>query len=567
MVMRLARRFVRCPSAFSLLLLVLLCTASTVATPAAAQLAAPTLRLEVNPKNGTVDDAYNLTVTVEGSGGDGTPVLTGGEDFKLSLIGSDVEVVGGAHEQLYRMNFRYQLLPKKAGALITPGAELAVGSKRLSQSGILLNVETSRIPSGQKAEDVFVLQSLDRRELYVGEQALANLELYSTKDLYRPQFSDLTFDDFWAEALQAEEPFERTVEGTRYWVLRSRRAIYPLKDGALTLPMRTVKVGVITQRVVRYPALGGFFNLQTVERVPEDRLLRSNEIRLKVLPLPPPPRDYQDWGMVTPVVGATAFSGSLDRSAVRTGETATLTVQLLSTGNISGAREIPLSNNGDLRIYQDTPQVRLEERMGQIVSVRTFKLSLVPLVPGVQKVPAIVLDYFDPRSKSYRRAELKDLQLVATGNALIRDTTSASASSQSEQSASSSAPAEQQYPQEGLLHALLTWVSPGTFFMGLFGIGVLTALVALLVKPRSQQTAWIGTSDETLATFMELFTKKCGLPPNAGFETLRAGVRRAFIDETLSFELLEVVDKLDRARGKPHEGLIKQLEALIPILR
>jgi hypothetical protein len=529
----------------------------------------PSLRLEVNPRSGTVDDAFNFTVTVEGEGADGVPSLLGGEEFKLSLLGSDVEVVGGAHGQRYRMNYRYQLIPKKAGALITPGAELVAGGKRISQSGILVTVETSRLPSGQKTDDVFVLQSMDRQQLYVGEQAISSLELYSTKDLYRPQFSDLTFDDFWAESLQAEEPFERNVEGTRYWVLRSRRAIFPLKDGTITLPSRTVKVGVITQKVVRYPGLGGLFNLQTIERVPVERELHSNQIPITVRPLPPAPPGYKNWGLVTPVVGATAFSGSLDRNSVRTGETATLTVKLLSTGNISGIREIPLSNRSDLRVYQDTPESQLQERAGQAVFMKTFKLSIVPLSPGVHKIPEIVLDYFDPRAKSYRRAELKDLQLVASGNALMRESSSG-ASSSTQQAISSSAPMKElapELPEEGLLHSALNAVSTGSLLMALLGLAILGGVTFLLLKPRGEEVVWAGTSDEAQEEFLSLLRERCGLSPSSGFEALRAGIRRSVLEEALAFELLEVVDKLERARGRPHEALIKHIEALIPPLR
>jgi hypothetical protein len=186
----------------------------------------------------------------------------------------------------------------------------------------------------------------------------------------------------------------------------------------------------------------------------------------------------------------------------------------------------------------------------------------------VHKIPPVVLDYFDPRAKAYRRAELKDLLLVASGNALVREETSSSSStSLTASSSASSEAAKIEYPEESYFRSVINAVSPGTLFMALLAVAVVGTLTAVLLRSRGETVGWSGTSDEAQEEFLTLLRSRCKLPRTSGFEAMRAGIRRSFSNEALAFELLEIVDKLERAHGRPHEALIKHIEALIPALR
>ncbi len=563
----------------------------------------PQLLLAVSPKQGSIDDVFTLNVIVEGLGTEGFPVLQGGNDFRLTLNGSQVEMVSGAHEPRFRTVYRYQMFPKRTGVLDTPSAELRRGALHLTAPSQKLKVVPSSSKVAARSEDVFVLQSLGSEEVFVGQQAGLMIELFSKREVYRPQFVDLTLDNFIVQNLPQEEAFERSIEGSRYQVLRARKALYPLREGNLSLPSVDMKVSVMIQRRVKMPAFGGFFNFESIERVPEERVLQSNPLTLKVSPLPPLPRDFSNWGQKAPLVGITDIRGSLDRELLRTGETATLTVTLASTGNILGIKELPLTSTESLRIYHEQTEEQTREYLGQLITTKRFAVSIVPLLPGRHKIPTLALDFFDPESRSYRKAVLEPMVLNAHGRPLVAEVTSAetqtggsensfsnnmSASSVAGADANSRAPLLR---SPTVIDRLWSIVSPATLLMACFGLAALILFIWRIVQPKPEGSQWTGPTDLLVPAFLKAASACAGVEWSEGdeipFEALRNALRKStLLERAVIFELCAVLDKLERLGiteldeashpeepskeiklGNISEGLIKRMEALVPALR
>ena len=94
--------------------------------------AEPILTTAVNPTEGTTDDTFTFAVTVDGLENSRPPLLIGGDDFKLSLIGpsSSVTIINGKVSA--KITYNYQLIPKRTGDLMTPSVELDLGTQKLS---------------------------------------------------------------------------------------------------------------------------------------------------------------------------------------------------------------------------------------------------------------------------------------------------------------------------------------------------------------------------------------------------------------------------------------------------
>ncbi|PIQ98004.1 MAG: hypothetical protein COV67_01170, partial [Nitrospinae bacterium CG11_big_fil_rev_8_21_14_0_20_56_8] len=112
------------------------------------------------------------------------------------------------------------------------------------------------------------------------------------------------------------------------------------------------------------------------------------------------------------LVGQFDISESLSKTELETGDTTTLTLTLTGTGNIGDAANPMRSlDRQGFKIYEDQPAVETSIHDTRITGKKTFKLALVPTVPGTLTIPPVVLNYFDPRENSYRRAETGPLTL------------------------------------------------------------------------------------------------------------------------------------------------------------
>lgn len=369
-------------------------------------------RLDVEPKGGTLDDSFRYTVSVENADDTGPPLLTGGDDFRLVLVGRAYQLVNGTSRTVYE----YQLFPKKAGALEAPVAEITVNGKKLVLRAPAVQVSQGTPRQNGDLRDVFLSHTVQPNRLYLGQQGLSRLELFTSRELASPQFLDLSFDDFWQLALPDSDPGERIISGIRFRTIAVRRAIFPLKTGIISIPARKVQTAVITRRNVNLPGLGGIFSLQTIERIPENRTLESNPVDVEVLPLPPQPPDYDSWGSLTPVVGDTALRAVLLPQTLQVGESATLKIEVSSEGNLSGLQQVPVQFSKRAKVYPEGDEVKTAlDNRGKVVSTRTFRVSIVPLEPGEYALDNLSLSYFDPQAVAFKRAEAPQFRLKVSG--------------------------------------------------------------------------------------------------------------------------------------------------------
>lgn len=563
---------------------------------ARAQTDDPRLSLHINPQRGTQEDVFTFSVLVDGIAGDGRPMLRGGEDFTLSLSGTQVEMSGSASNPQYRTVYRYRLMPKRAGVLETPSAELRSGARTLVVEALKVQVDSPRSAGRVRREDVFLLQSLEKDLVYQGQQVGLTLELFSQRPIVRPRVKEWAVDEFLVQDLPQEDPFERVIEGTRFEVLKVRRALYPLREGVLTIPGAKMEASVIVQRVVRMPGLGGLFNFESVERVPEERTIEATASRLQVIPLPPRPVGYESLGQSSPVVGVTDLRASIERENVVTGEATKLVITLSSTGNILGIQEIDIPASGALRFYPEQTTTQTREYLGALITTRRFTYSVVALLPGRHLIPELVLDFFDPGEKRYRRARTGDVKLNATGRALVAEeqspvaTPAPIAAADREVQPQVSTPQEDTLPELPMISRLWRQISPGTLLMLILGGILIIGTAILLSRSKPGVLVWVGSTDKLIHAFFtalgQLTLVQVGPAEAVPYEALRSALRRSTIDQALVFEVSALLDRLERlsvrmpdldapnydaraemaAHAKLGEGTLKHIEALMPTL-
>jgi len=383
-------------------------------------LAQLSLEVEVTPAQGSQNDIFLFKVIVHGSTDINPPILTGGEGFSHRYIGPEraLHIVNG--ERRASVTFNYQLQPRQKGTLLTPSVEIRHRGELLRAGPKRIEV-TESTPSQAGNPEVQLKQTLSRQEVYVGQQTVHLLELISPFPLVSAEVADHTFDGFWAESFAQEEAHQRQIGGTPHTVHTLRRALFALTEGKKVIEPREARV----RARVRVRGSGrqiGPFSMDLFDRdfFAVTRMheidLRSNPLELEVLPLPPLPNNRRAHTTPQVLVGATTLSAGYNTDPIDLGQGKTVTYRLETFGNTQTVRELPIPQSSQYRVYPEQSQTETSLMGGEMLTRKTFRVTVVPLSPGQFNLPPTRIIYFDPDIREYRLAETRPVRFTVTGD-------------------------------------------------------------------------------------------------------------------------------------------------------
>jgi hypothetical protein len=405
--------------AILVLTLVILCSVPTLG------ISQPSLRSEVVPETGDLQDLFLFTVTVEGPQERANPQLSTSTDFEVQLLGpkTSISIVNGVVRS--QQSFVYQLSPKRLGTLKTPEVQVTVNNQLLSAPSIPVVIRSSSAspePTGDRTkEQLFMNQTAAPVSVYVGQQIVNTIALYSQYSLQGLKIEDDSADGFWQETLSDGRNSRKNLQGQEYIVVETSRALFPLRSGALKIPGRRA----IAKIAVRKPSnpLGGldpfsddFFENFFQRTITRDKAVTSREITIDVQPLPPAPPEIAQYLRGIPIVGQTSLAVHYSDAAIKVGESKNISVIVTSEGNLNPIKSISLNAPAGLKMYDGQVQVKHDTRGPRLITQKTFSYSAVALEPGIFRIPGASLSYFDPDSKTYKLTTTSDITIIATGS-------------------------------------------------------------------------------------------------------------------------------------------------------
>ena len=101
----------------------------------------------------------------------------------------------------------------------------------------------------------------------------------------------------------------------------------------------------------------------------------------------------------------------MGKDDLEVGDTTTLTITVSGKGNLRGVSFPEPDLKKLFKIYPDQPEFNQTIIGNQITGKKVFKFALVPLKPGVAKLPAFTFYYFDPTIKDYRQAQTHPIEV------------------------------------------------------------------------------------------------------------------------------------------------------------
>jgi hypothetical protein len=330
------------------------------------------------------------------------------------------------------LSFIYILSADLEGTFTIEPAKITVDGNVLTSNPITIKVvKGGQKPSGQGKEknqektlsqqadeiirnNLFIRLNVDKTQAYLGETIVATYKLYVHPDLNIVNISVPkmpSFNGFWTQDFGIKELKFSTevVNGVTFKVADLKQVVLiPQQTGTLTIdPMEiefVVRLLVKQQQKKRYRDPfdmlfdDPFFNDPFFSNRYRDFpfTVRSKPIQIKVLGLPSPqPADFHGG------VGSMQLKASLDKDHLKTGEVATLRLEISGKGNLKLLSPFSLKLPNDIDTYEpkviDKTNVSPSGVFGSVV----FEYYLIPKNPGQYKIEPINFAYFNLDKKEY----------------------------------------------------------------------------------------------------------------------------------------------------------------------
>lgn len=388
-------------------LLLLVTLASFLLVPALAQ--AQTVTLVLDRPIVAVNGTGSLRVVVEQAANvGGSPRFPRTEGFSLTSAGqsSAFSLARGSVSQ--SVTFEYVVTGKTVGDWTVGPVEVNVGGAVLKSNTVDLKVvKASARGSSGSANVAPTSQHYARARVsnptpFVGESLTWTLEVGSSSRIRKPGIGSLP--DFGGLAsepgIEPEWETEMTIQGgRRVEVWRAGLPVFAVEPGATQVAAAQVSLPEV---------VGGSGMFARIREIP----LSTDAVPVSVRALPAgKPSTFSG------AVGRFRLAAGIDTSTLKTGETATLTVQLDGVGALR-APEVSVNLPDSVRVYDEDPDVQVALVGDEVHSRAIFRKALVPLQPGRVRIPPLTFSYFDPALEKYVDARSQALAITVTGEAV-----------------------------------------------------------------------------------------------------------------------------------------------------
>ncbi|MDD2944019.1 MAG: BatD family protein [bacterium] len=385
----------------------------TFPSPALAQ--TPRIAVSVDPRNGSVEDIFHLSITVSSSDSISQvePVINSNGNFEVTSSGTEqrMNIINGvtsASTILY-----YDL---------TPAPSLKPGTYKLSQSRIIIDgqdyaleipaitIGGRKAPSAgaagqtQASSEISFRQIVTNETPYVGEQIVYQAMVTTKARLVSGAFSEMDFPKFFKESFGDKAELALEMDQGKGKIHIYRESLFPLEAGEIAIPERAfdaiVEIPIFMRQRRQFGSLfgGSLFGGGSTFDQRKKRLL-ADPLKVTVKPLPPAPKNAPSY---IPV-GDVKLTVGITKEKLDVGESLDLTIELGGNANLRPV-ELPEPYAGDsdaFKVYTDTLPVETWPEAKGIGMRKTFKLALVPTRPGQLALPQYSFLVFDPKTGKY----------------------------------------------------------------------------------------------------------------------------------------------------------------------
>lgn len=401
-----------------------------------AVLRAASLTASLDRSSISLGESATLSITFEGGSPENVPTPPTIPNLEISYVGpsSQFSFINGQVSST--VTHVFTLTPRQAGDYPIPSMTIEVGGQKLSTRPLRLSVaRPGAPPPGAAAEPGPVLFKLllPRKELYVGETAVAELQLYlsdKVQNLGRFQLNALPAEGFTVGKMVEGQHQRVQVGDSIYTEIPISVALTPVKAGALTVG--PVTAGVVVEFASpnrrRDPIWDPFGMLQRSEQKAVSVTTDAEMVQALSLPDQGAPPTFNG------AVGNYTMTVSAGPTNLSVGDPITVRIQVTGRGTLDSLALPDQPGWRDFKVYPGAaPKVDSSNPFG-IQGTKTFEEVVVPQKGEIHSLPPVSFSYFDTDRRSYQTLTGPDIALavhaggaaavpvVASANRPARDT-------------------------------------------------------------------------------------------------------------------------------------------------
>ncbi len=285
------------------------------------------------------------------------------------------------------------LSPKRYGKLTIP--TISIGAA--STEAISIEVAEAR-DIADSISNLFMTLSADKQSVYVQEQVLITIKLFSKLNWQNKELQPFTLDDALYEAV-SENEYISEISGVQHLVYELTLAIYPQKSGALVIPSLQFLVRLRSQRRSTFS-----FNNGPLQRV------NSTPLNIKVKTAPSLP-NTTTWLPAKTLTLEQHWSHNTQTLVA--GEPITRTITINADG-LSKAQLPPIEflEHADINSYKDKEQTDEQRSNKGIISQRIETVAMVPNKAGKIILPPVELSWWNTKTNKAEVATIPEQQLT-----------------------------------------------------------------------------------------------------------------------------------------------------------
>jgi hypothetical protein len=395
----------------------------------------------------TVGESFLLQIKIDGDDSPAEPDLSSLQEFTVEPKGGgqnnreSITIINGKINRVSEHGyvFQYLLTPKSDGIVTIPAIQITAGGKTLLTEPIPIRVIKPVV------SDEFMLRvSFSETEPYVGQPIILTVKWYVNRNIAEFKFDlpfledqRFTFADLPADSnYQGQDAISLNLPGGtviarkgqegQHTTVTLRKVLIPREPGEFNLGRGAVSSKIITGYQQKRPGqpFGDFFNRDLFDNmfgrrqaVYQQLVTESNDLKLKVLPLPAENRPAAFTGLV----GQYSIAAEANPTEVNVGDPITLNIM------VTGAEfmdNVVLPHLGTLPGIRDNFKVPEEMGPGEIDGrVKVFTQTIRAKHANVKEIPSIDLNYYNPETRQYESTGTKaiSLQVNATKIVTARD--------------------------------------------------------------------------------------------------------------------------------------------------
>ncbi|MEX2597928.1 MAG: BatD family protein [Salibacteraceae bacterium] len=359
-----------------------------------------------------------------------------GSGFKAPAF-DDFMVLSGPNKsssmQLINGNFSsstaysYILRPIKTGELTIGSASITIDDQLVKSNPVKIKAignqqsrnnnqqqqgqqqKNNQTPSDDLSSDVFMKLYVTKKDAYIGEQLVATYKLYLNAQVVRYIPNRPAYNGFYNQELEinpSQEVTQEVINGRQFTVATMKKVVLtPQKSGKLEVPPLELEMVVRVQdnQRRRRSLFDQFFGGQKDVKIE----VKSNPELINVKPLPSANQPSDFIG----AVGDFSLTAEVDRDQLKVNEAVNYTLTLSGKGNIDLINEPKVNFPVDFESYDPKTKQNIKLSHAGTQGSKSYEYVLIPRHEGQFDLRPVTMSYFDPKSKTYKRASTKALSL------------------------------------------------------------------------------------------------------------------------------------------------------------